>query len=311
MENFSYFHDAEFEPPLRVKILQEVCESMGLRLEIVQPREGFLCRIWDDDRFINHQVNVCTLNSYNAGLIAKDKTYTYLILQKAGFRVPRGDYYFRSDFFKHPDYSIDRGEYEAIRDGIMLGMVCSQAQAELYLANREHDLLSFKQSLIVKPNSLSLGLGVFRVDTVDALEFAIKKVFSLPNATEHVVIVQEFIEGIEFRLIMLDGELLLCAEKEFGSDNRAIMRDKTSRIPKDYVDWARRASEAMQMRYLGLDFRCKDLSQPANEAVILEVNCNPGLTYYYENGMETLTLTIYQKLITQMFREVSLGQPDL
>src|SRR5687767_1187259 len=91
-EEIHYYHTAEFEPPPRVQILEEVCSRIGLRLEIIQPREGFLCRIWDGDQFINHQVNVCTLNSYSAGLIAKDKTYTYLILQRAGFRVPRGDY---------------------------------------------------------------------------------------------------------------------------------------------------------------------------------------------------------------------------
>ena len=299
----SYFHQVEFEPPLRAKILEEVCAMMGLRLEVLQPREGFLCRIWDGDRFVNHKVNVCTLNSYSAGLIAKDKTYTYLILQRAGFRVPRGDYYFRSHFFKDPDYSVGRGEYEAVRDGIQLGMKCSQATAEEYLLHPDNRLLKFERPIIVKPNSLSHGKGVFKVDSLDGLEFAIKRVFNLSTDKEHIVIVQEYVEGAEFRLIMLDGQLLLCVEKDFSSGSTATMNDKTDQVTEEYLEWIRRASEAMQMRYIGLDFRCPSLGAPVSDAIILEVNCNPGLTYYYDHGMKTQALKIYEKLIGEMLKQ--------
>ncbi len=308
-EEFSYFHPAEFERPIRAQILEEVCGRMGLRLEILQPREGFLCRIWDDGNgcFINHQVNVCTLNSYSAGLIAKDKTYTYLILQRAGFRVPRGDYYFRSNFFKDPDFSVGRGEYEAVRNGIQLGMMCSREIAEQYIARRGGRVLRFEKALIVKPNSLSHGKGVFRVDTIDGLEFAVKRVFNLPTDTEHIVIVQEYVEDAEFRLIMLDGELLLCVEKDFRTGTRAVMNDKTTQVTEEYIEWVRRASQAMQMRYIGLDFRCPGLESPVSEAVILEVNCNPGLTYYYDHGMKTEALMIYERLIKEMFEQIRSG----
>lgn len=271
----------------------------------MQPREGFLCRIWQGDRFINHQVNVCTLNSYSAGLIAKDKTYTYLILQSCGFRVPRGDYFFDSKLFKDPDYSIGRGPHEAIRYGVQLGMMCSEEQAEQYNSVGDEEVPKFKKRLIVKPNSLSLGKGVFEVDTLPQLRFAVKKVFSLPHDREHIVIVQEFVEGPEFRLIMLDGDLLLCVEKDFSDGGtRAVMNDKTRNVTEDYIQWARRASQSMQMRYIGLDFRCPGLECPASEAVILEVNCNPGLTYYYDQGMEKQALTIYEKLILEMFKAI-------
>src|SRR5437588_12582691 len=94
-ETFNYFHPSEFDPPVRIGIVREVCRRMGLQLKCLQPREGYLLRIGNGERFFNHQVNVSTVNSHVATNIAKDKVYTYLILQAAGVRIPRGDYYFR------------------------------------------------------------------------------------------------------------------------------------------------------------------------------------------------------------------------
>jgi len=43
-------------------------------------------------------------------------------------------------------------------------------------------------------------------------------------------------------------------------------------------------SMELQLRYLGIDFRCSDLSFPASQAVVIEVNENPGLTHYFLQG---------------------------
>jgi len=306
----SYFHERLFDPPIQIKILEELCQTTGWHLEVLQPREGFLCRIWEGDTFINQQVNVCTLNSYAASQIARDKTYTYLILQKAGIRVPLGDYFFRSEFFLRPDYLVDysvgKSEKEAIRFGIALGMGWTDEEAATYLDSKPDKQLRFNKDLIVKPNSLSQGKGVFRVSNPAELETAIYKVFQLPTATEYIVIVQEYVCGVEFRLIMLDGELVLCAEKDYSDDSKGVMKIKDIKVGEKYRELISKISQVMQLRYLGVDLRCASLEAPAHEAVILEVNGNPFLAYYYYlHGHQSKILGIYEKLFRKLFRELT------
>lgn len=301
---FTYFHEAEFAPPLRANILRAVCEKMGLRLESVQPREGFFFRIWDGDNFVNHQTNVFTVNSFGAARIARDKAYSYLLLQRAGIRVPRGDYYFRADYFGEPDFSTGRGKREAIRDGLMLGMRWTREEADHHLLNGNSDVI-LEWPLIVKPNGLSLGKGLSLITQSSQIETAIDKVFRLPNDLETIVIIQEYVEGEEFRVIMLDGELLLCYEKQVVSTQPVKIKpiDRTRDIPNDFVEMGRLISKEIQLRYCAIDLRCKSLTQPANEAVVLEVNGNPGLNYYFSDGDPEKVLQIYQRVLAVMLEE--------
>jgi glutathione synthase/RimK-type ligase-like ATP-grasp enzyme len=349
-----------------------VCARKGLRLEVLQPREGgFFVRIWKGDRFVNHQTNQCTVNSYSAKEIAADKSYTYLILQRANIRVPRGDYYFRPGFFTDPDFSVGRGIAEAITEGVALGMGWAPDEARAYLSRGggPREDLHFTTPLIVKPNSASGGKAVSRVDLSSELAPAIDRVFSLASEVEYIALVQEYIPGREYRLVLLDGELEVCYEKrqfsvrgdgartlrtlilekdaEFRARGERIEQvdlsdrspalgkilkrenldldsrveasrevvlnevtsnlaagaeavDVTGMVPGEYVQMARVVAKEMQLRYLGIDFRCPDLSSPAREAVVLEVNGNPDLAHLYLQGDKERVVGIYEKLFSIM-----------
>jgi hypothetical protein len=365
-----YFHEQEFDPPPRRRILDEVCERNGLRLEVLQPREGgFLVRIWKGGKFVNHQTNQCTVNSYAAKEIAADKSYAYLILQRAKIRIPRGDYYFRPGFFRDPDFSVGRGLDEALREGVALGMGWTVGEAKDCLSRGGLEDLQFRTPLIVKPNSSSGGRGVSRVDLSSELLPAIDRVFTLAAETEYIAIVQERVEGREYRLVLLDGDLQVCYEKrqlsvrgdgsktlreliqdkntEFkargeriapidlsGDDpilTRILQREKlrpdsvldysrelvlndvasnldagaeavdvTVRVGGDYLAMARLIAREMQLRYLGIDFRCPDIAHPASDAVVLEVNGNPDLAHLYLQGDRERVIGIYGKLFRIM-----------
>lgn len=341
---------------------------MGLRLEVLQPREGFFLRIWNGNKFINQQTNQCTVNSFTATEITGDKTYTYLLLQHIGnLRIPRGDYFFLPGFFRNPDFSVRRGLREALRYGVALGMGWTDHEAEEYLANHHEATLRFRTPLIVKPNSLSGGKGVSRVDAFLELEPAINKVFDLLTDIEYIAIIQEYIAGKEYRLLLLDDELQLCYEKKYLSvvgdgkktieelvhdknqqlrsrgeridpidPHNPILRkvlkredfqldsvlkaggelvlndvtsnleagaealDVTEKVKQDYVEMARLIAKEMHLRYLGIDFRCPNIMGPASDAVILEVNGNPGLTHYFLQGNKEKVFEIYEKLFRIM-----------
>jgi glutathione synthase/RimK-type ligase-like ATP-grasp enzyme len=304
-ERFQYIRDEHLDSPLRVEIIREVCERMEWRLETLQSGEGFLCRIWNGSRFINHQTRICTVNSYSSAKIAQDKVFTYLLLQRAGIRVPSGAYYLRENLALKGTFNGEDEKVRLFRDAVMLGMNCSQEQAKIYLSTNSSNLV-FTTPLIVKPNSLSLGKGFSIVTSFDQLKPAIDKVFSVDSAFERIVIIQEYVGGDEFRLIMLDGELVLCFEKQVLSTQPPTITpvDKTSEVGQGFIDMAKRICEETQLRYAGIDLRCGSVSASASDAIVLEVNGNPGMNSFYLNGNnKERVFSIYQRLFEIMFAE--------
>jgi D-alanine-D-alanine ligase-like ATP-grasp enzyme len=243
----------------------------------------------------------------------------------------------------------------------------TREQSEEYLANGRKKAVTFKTPLIVKPNSLSGGKGVSYVDLSSELVPAINSVFSLATDVRYIAIVQEYIAGKEYRLVLLDGELQLCYEKKYlsivGDEGRSVeelirlknqqlkLRDGkieqidpssailrkilnrehlqlnsvmdegtelvlnditfnleagaeavnvTDSVNQGYLDMARLIAEEMRLRYLGIDFRAPSISAPASEAIVLEVNGNPGLTHFYLQGNKEKVFEIYEKLLRIM-----------
>jgi biotin carboxylase len=70
---------------------------------------------------------------------------------------------------------------QAIRDGVALGMEFTCADADAAVARGDWQHLQFLHPLIVKPNSLSQGKGVSRVDNGLELKQAIEKALDVPT----------------------------------------------------------------------------------------------------------------------------------
>jgi glutathione synthase/RimK-type ligase-like ATP-grasp enzyme len=126
------------------------------------------------------------VNDAAAAQLAGDKHFTGCVLADAGFRVPETVRALSPFHF--------RGALEEERTGLRPAQAFARARG---------------YPLIVKPNRLSHGRCVAVVRDQGELERAIAAVWE----HDRVALVQEYVEGRELRLDLLDGELLAGYER--------------------------------------------------------------------------------------------------
>ncbi|MGQ9369938.1 ATP-grasp domain-containing protein [Azospirillum sp. A39] len=169
--------------PDTIGFLQEVCARRGYRLTILDEHSAYLAAVSDGrSEFLTGAGAVCAypLNGATAATIANDKAHTALLARRAGIRVPRGEH-----FFVTPRYRGVRGPGKEIHDAVRY------AQA-----------LGFP--VFVKPNAGSRGaFADVAYDENDLIHQC------AAMAPQHpVALVQEVVEGAEYRIVVLDGEAL-------------------------------------------------------------------------------------------------------
>lgn len=72
------------------------------------------------------------------------------------------------------------------------------------------NLLGFEFPMIIKPNGLSQGVGVYKILNPDEGMVAAKKILSLK---EKIFLLQEYCEGHDFRIVVLDNKVIQAYER--------------------------------------------------------------------------------------------------
>ncbi|MFO7568016.1 MAG: hypothetical protein R6X02_35570 [Enhygromyxa sp.] len=164
-----------------------VAASLGWRATCLDPETGWLWRLERGDRFVILAGPISPLNDAAAARLAVDKFHTATVLRAAGLRVPDAVRCLRADAYPSPAGAADRF---ASQRG--LGSALGFAETHGY-------------PLIVKPNRGSRGRRVVRVDDRLALQRSIEQVWAI----DELALVQPALPGLDLRVDLLDGELLL------------------------------------------------------------------------------------------------------
>jgi D-alanine-D-alanine ligase-like ATP-grasp enzyme len=128
--------------------------------------------------------NKLNLNSVSAARIAQDKGYTCFFLDRLGFAVPRTRTFFAPRLRRRLGSDRDLGA--------------------AYAYARELGL-----PVYVKPCRRSQGEGVTLVDSRASLEAAARRIFE----RDQVLLVQEACAGRDYRVVVLDGEVISAYER--------------------------------------------------------------------------------------------------
>ena len=177
--------------PSSTRILLRAARGLPIRARVLDRGTGYLLELVRGRRRRLVYQHILPLNSLAAARIAGDKAHTRALLARAGFKVPEGQVFFRRGFFRKVDYARGRDLAAARRYARRLGY-----------------------PVYVKPNSLSQGIGVRRVHGPAELDAAARAIFELPTEREFAFVVERPIAGIELRLLVLDGELLLALRRD-------------------------------------------------------------------------------------------------
>lgn len=172
------------KPSFVMPIIQELAAELGVVFEI-EERYGHAGRIVLRDgstRYISG--SLFDLNDAGATAVAKDKDYAAYFLAKSGFPVPVGDAFHTKEWAKY--IQSDRTKDAAWGYVQSIGL-----------------------PVIVKPNSKSQGDGVSLARTKSDFIQAVNRA----SKNERVFLVQKPIIGKDYRIVVLDGEVISAYER--------------------------------------------------------------------------------------------------
>lgn len=166
---------------LRLRMASE----LGWRSTCLDPDTGWLWRIERGDRSLILAGPTSALNDAAAARLAVDKFFAGVVLRAAGLRTPETIRCLRSD----ASTTEERDRF-ANQRGLEPALAFADARG---------------YPLIVKPNHGAQGRGVSRVDDRSALLRAVERAWTI----DAIALVQPALPGLDLRVDLLDGELLL------------------------------------------------------------------------------------------------------
>lgn len=145
--------------------------QQGIRVEVLDRQDQFLkLQVKDHVEYVKNG-NMTSKDTYVSPLIMENKTVTKKILHQKGFRVPLGE------------------EFNDMEHAL-----------------RSFDLFS-GQSFVVKPKSTNYGLGI-SIFKEGATYEDYQKALAIAFKEDSSVLIEEFMEGTEYRFFVLDDQVL-------------------------------------------------------------------------------------------------------
>lgn len=189
----TYYGDARRPHPYfeaRFRRFKAAFEKLGF-LPIESPSgDDYLVRVILDGRPLVFSAEALPINSAAAQMLARDKLSTYQILIGSGVRVPRGLAFFAA---------VDRGRPTGVEEHLLVGNLRPRLVAAF------PEVMHSSCRMVVKPGRESHGIGVgFPCGLQRVLEAA-------PKVLEYgrYGLVQEFVDGNEYRIVILDESVLV------------------------------------------------------------------------------------------------------
>ncbi len=326
------------ETPQLLQILKKACQLYGYSWELVDTYANNLVEISDGQKSFfssNSKIGTYPLNPKFSAQLVNDKAWSYKILKKKGYEVPRGDYFFLRD-----DYREMRGEGKELKDAITFA--------------------KDKYPVFVKPNSSSLGILAEVIHDEAELKLHLEQIAEIGWIT----LVQEVIEQPEFRIFAVDGEVEFVYQRSapvimgdgeasvgemIKKMNQNIKRERnkileTSPFLKRQMEkydldfssvlevgqtlkvtskanisaggaiqnyseevsdetklWVKTLMKDLSLRVSGIDVFVETSINEPNGFTIIEINHNPNLSGIYNLGHKEKVMTIWGKILSAYF----------
>ncbi|MBI3966499.1 MAG: cyanophycin synthetase [Chloroflexi bacterium] len=192
---------------LTAEILADVAPRLGIELQL-EPVYGYVGQlVLPDGRRRYFRNTSFDVNGHGSAEIARDKDYCAYFLRRLGYPVPDGFTFFSEAWGR------------VVRSDRGVAAAYEYARARGF-------------PVVVKPNSRSHGLGVAKVFDKKDLYAASRAVFR--TAEDRVALVQPFLAGDDYRLVVLDGAVVAAYERRplsiVGDGERTIDALVSSRL---------------------------------------------------------------------------------
>lgn len=249
------------EYSLVTSVAKEVADELSLSLTL-EGEWGYVgCFTLANGKRRYFRNTYLDINASAAAEVAKDKSYAAFFMNERGYKTPVG----RS--FLTPTRAQE------------LGVINDPSAPTLY-AN------GLGYPVIVKPNGGAQGKGVSKVTTPNQLGAAI----SLASQRDDLFLIQEYVTGREYRVCVLDEELVLIYRRIPPAGNivaanlaqgGSVETLDMSRLHPSWRQLAVNLAADMGLRFCGIDIITDNMPwETLRDPIILEINTAPGFYHY-------------------------------
>jgi D-alanine-D-alanine ligase-like ATP-grasp enzyme len=170
--------------PYLTQLIQKLAPKIGARV-VVEPEWGIVSQIIYKNGVVRSvRMYSLDLNHIASSDIARDKDYAKFFMKKRGYLVAEGQTFFENNWARI--VKSDRKIPRAIKYAGKLGY-----------------------PVIVKPNSKSQGSGVSLVHNAKELKSVLIEIFK----SDRVAIVERYLPGKDYRIVVLDKEIISAYER--------------------------------------------------------------------------------------------------
>ena len=195
--------------PYLTKLVQKLAPKVGARV-VVEPVWGIAAQIIYKNGIVRSlRMYSLDLNHIASSDIARDKDYAKFFMKERGYRVAEGKTFFKDSWAK------------AIKSNRTITAAVKYAKKLGY-------------PLIIKPNSQSQGVGVSLVSNEKELRRAFQEVFK----NDKIAIIERYLPGRDYRVVVLDGEIISAYEREALSvtgDGKSSILTLLKKKQRDFI----------------------------------------------------------------------------
>lgn len=263
-----------------LECLQLACQRRGLEWEFASAN-GHVLRLKRPGPPVYFLRNKHPFNNYVAARLAEDKGYQYELFSQAGVLMPATLQVFNP-------FADDR--FNRYKTHPSIAAIAAEVEGR------------FSYPVLVKRYHSSLAQGVFLEHSRDTLCRRLQLLCENSGYLDNVLLIQEYVAGLEYRIVATQGELLLAYEKQGtpgGEDLNPLHQagGQATQVEEEALLAPMRRLAAQVAGVLDLGFYAIDLIAGSRGLCLLEVNPNPFCFFYNRsNGREDF-VRLYERLL--------------
>lgn len=321
------------QPSDRLLLIEQICCEKSYQFDYIDSFTRLLAKVSNGKNSAFFNFSQFPLNNASSCSLAKDKGYTYLLLEKAGIKIPEGDYFFITHKWR-----------EARNDGKELGDALAYARQLGYpvfakplngtfgnfakLIADEAELLSHCQKASEKYFAMMIQRPVFekehRIFVLDGkVQFAYGKaqasitgdgrhtvselmdafLTQTPTITDDYRLDGQFInqnlqeQGLTSSSILDFGQIFALSPNA-NPNSGGFVDDLRFEVSEACEQWARHIAKTAELRVCGIDFFTNNnLDDNPDDYTVLEINGNPSLETLSKLGHKAIAKSIIKEII--------------
>ena len=263
--------------------LAKACANLDVRIESASEDGNLVCIRPQGRGPVYFLRNRHPFNDYVAARLAEDKAYQYELFARAGIPVPETMVVFNP----FADERFSRYRTHASVDAVV-----------------EDVERRFSYPVVVKRNTGSLAQGVFLEGDRRALKKRLRTLFENSGYLDNLTLVQEHINGPEYRIVAARDELLLAYEKVSESPCRDLnpLHGPTGIARRvdapELIDALSRLTAGLS-DVIDLGFYAIDVIRSPAGFRVIEINPNPMCYFYNLHNGRSDFVSIYERMIRE------------